>query len=175
MDYYCKVCNIFIKPKSKFRHFKSNNHKNLDKHKHIKLTINNPNIDNIDKLFYTHINEYDNKYEYYLVRCELKLVFSNMEGYPIVSSDLRDNKTMISWKIFVEKVYNNLKIEWYDFSHISQMNIIIVCNKMDMTYDFYMKHNMPAVEWKLNGMINKNKSLINSLNTNIILLDVNIN
>ena len=29
------------------------------------------------------------------------------------------------------------------------MNIIIVFNKMDMTYDFYMKHNMRAVEWKI--------------------------
>ena len=43
------------------------------------------------------------------------------------------------------------------------MNIIIVCNKMDMTYDFYMKHNMPAVEWKLNQLIHKDKNLINKL------------
>ena len=43
------------------------------------------------------------------------------------------------------------------------MNFIIVCNKMDMTYDFYMKHNRPAVEWKLNELINKNKNLINNL------------
>ena len=31
---------------------------------------------------------------------------------------------------------------------------------MDMSYDFYIKHNMHAVEWKLNAMINKNKNLI---------------
>ena len=30
---------------------------------------------------------------------------------------------------------------------------------MDRTFDFYVKHNMPAVEWKLNAMINKNKNL----------------
>ena len=66
MDYHCEVCNIFIKPKSKSKHLKSNNHKNLDQHKHIKLTINNPNIDNID----SHIKEYNKKYEYYLVRCK---------------------------------------------------------------------------------------------------------
>ena len=29
-----------------------------------------------------------------------------------------------------------------------------------MTYDFCLKHNMPAFEWKLNAMINKNKNLI---------------
>ena len=63
MDYPCEVCNMFIKTKSKSKHFRSNNYKNLDKLKHIKLTINNPNIDNIDKIFYTHINENDNEYE----------------------------------------------------------------------------------------------------------------
>ena len=32
-----------------------------------------------------------------------------------------------------------------------------------MSYDFYFKHNMHAVEWKRNAMINKNKNLINKL------------
>ena len=41
------------------------------------------------------------------------------------------------------------------------MNIIIVCNMMDMTCDFYIKHNMSAIERKLNVMINRDKSLIN--------------
>ena len=46
------------------------------------------------------------------------------------------------------------------------MNIITIANEMDMSYDFYIKHNMCAVEWKLNAMINKNKKLINSFNRN---------
>ena len=145
---------MFIKPKSKSRHFKSNNHKILDKHKHIKLTINNPETDNIDKIFYSHINEYDKKYDYYLVRSEFKLYYISTEDYGIASSILTDNKTMVSWKIFEEKTINNFKNKGFDFSHISQMNIIIVCDKMDMTYDFFMKHNMHAVQWKLNQIIN---------------------
>ena len=28
---------------------------------------------------------------------------------------------------------------------------------MDMSYDFHTNHNMCALEWKLNSMINKNK------------------
>ena len=46
------------------------------------------------------------------------------------------------------------------------MNIITMAIKMDMSYDFYIKHIMQAVEWKLNAMINKNKKLINSFNRN---------
>ena len=109
MDYHCEICNVFIKPKSKSKHFKSNNHKNLDKHKHIKLTINNHNIDNTHKIFYTHIKEYDKTYEYYRVRCEFNLSFVNMKHYGIASSTLTDNRTMISWKFFVENAINNFK------------------------------------------------------------------
>ena len=32
---------------------------------------------------------------------------------------------------------------------------------MDMSYDFYIKHNMHVIEWKLSAMVNKNKKLIN--------------
>ena len=41
------------------------------------------------------------------------------------------------------------------------MKVITISNKMDMTDDFYIKHNMHAVEGKLKAMINNNKSLIN--------------
>ena len=40
------------------------------------------------------------------------------------------------------------------------MDIITLAHKRDMTYDIYLKHNMPAFEWKLNAVINKDKSLI---------------
>ena len=41
------------------------------------------------------------------------------------------------------------------------MDIITLAQKRDITYDFYLKHNMSAFEWKLNAMINKDKNLIN--------------
>ena len=46
------------------------------------------------------------------------------------------------------------------------MNIITVSNKLDMSYAFYIKHTMCAVEWRLNAMINKNKVLINRFDRN---------
>ena len=40
------------------------------------------------------------------------------------------------------------------------MDIITLAHKRDMTYDFYLKHNMSAFEWKLNAMIATDKNLI---------------
>ena len=57
-------------------------------------------------------------------------------------------------------------MEGCDFSHIAEMDIITLAHKRDMTYDFYLKHNMSAFEWKLNAMINKDKNLINKFPKN---------
>ena len=37
---------------------------------------------------------------------------------------------------------------------------------MDWSYNFYIKNNMHAVEWKLNSTITKNKALIKKFNRN---------
>ena len=51
MSYNCEVCYRFVKPTSKYKHFISNIHKEFDKCKHIKITIENPDINNIDRAF----------------------------------------------------------------------------------------------------------------------------
>ena len=44
------------------------------------------------------------------------------------------------------------------------MNILIVNDRMHMTYDSYINNPMPAVERRLNFIIARNPHLINSLN-----------
>ena len=76
-------------------------------------------------------------------------------------SNLSDNKTMISWKMFLETVIDDFKKKLHFFSHIPEIHIITKTNKKDMSYFFYIKHSMCALEWRLNAMINKDKSLTN--------------
>ena len=44
------------------------------------------------------------------------------------------------------------------------MNVTTVNDKLYMSYDYYIKHPMPAVELKLNMIIRKNPHLLKSLN-----------
>ena len=74
--------------------------------------------------------------------------------------------TMCLWQKFLVKVNDDLKIKGYNFNHVTEMTISSLAKKMDMLYDFYIRQNMHAVEWKLNAMINKSKSLISKLNHN---------
>ena len=52
----------------------------------------------------------------------------------------------------------------YIFSHIGEMNILIVNDRMFMTYDFYLKQPKSMLEWRLNEKLARNPNLINSLN-----------
>ena len=88
MDYYCEVCDKYMKPKSKYKHFKPNIHKEFDKGKHRKLTTENPNINDIDEIFNACIIEDNKKYDCYLLKCDFKLVFKDNHYYPYVTSAL---------------------------------------------------------------------------------------
>ena len=58
-------------------------------------------------------------------------------------TDMIKNTTNISLSNFLRDVISNLKEEeGYDFSHIAEINTITLAHKCDMTYDFYLKHNM---------------------------------
>ena len=91
---------------------------------------------------------------------DFKLAINDNQYCPYVTSKLYDNQTMIPWKNFLMKLIDHFKDKRYTFNHIAEMHIITIANKMDMSYEFFINHNMCALEWKLNAMINKNKSLI---------------
>ena len=42
----------------------------------------------------------------------------------------------------LENVINDFKNKGYNFNHIAEMNFITIANKGDMSYDFFIKHNM---------------------------------
>ena len=71
---------------------------------------------------------------------------------------------MSSWRTFLEDVIIDVNNKRYTFDRIAELNIITKANKMDMSYDFYIKQNMHAVERKLILIVAKIPHLINSLN-----------
>ena len=133
---------------------------------HMNLTIENPNINDVYDIFYSYNIKHKKNYKYYLMKCEFNLVFKNNEHCPYVTSDLYGSETMCSWYIFSENVFNDFRDGGYNFNPIAEMKIITITNKLYLSYDFYNKHNMHAVEWRLNAVINKSKNLIIKLDRN---------
>ena len=59
----------------------------------------------------------------------------------------------------MKEAIDSLKTEGYDFKQIDEVDIITLARKRDMTYGSYLKHNMSALEWKLNQIFIKDKTV----------------
>ena len=160
MRYYCNICLIDIKKKSKHSHLKSKGYKELEKYKHIILSFKNVDIKDVDEILYLYMKDYNKKYTQYFLKGQFKLVFNNQDCKYLMT-DMIINTTNVSWSNYIREA-----IDGGNFSHIAEMDIITLANKRDMTYDFYLKNNMSAFEWKLNSKINKDKNLINKFPKN---------
>ena len=160
MRYYCDICLIDIRKKSKHSHLKSKNHKEFEKYKHIILSFKNIDIKDVDEILCLYMKDYNKNYTQFFLKGQFKLVFNNQDCKYLMT-EMINNTINISWSNYLRDVSSNLKEEGYDFSHIAAMDVITLAHKRDMTYDFYLKQNMSAFEWKLNAMINKDKNLIN--------------
>ena len=112
------------------------------------------------KYYFFNVKYYNKKYIHYFLKGQFKLVFNDQDCKYLLT-DMTNNTTNVSWSIYIREA-----IDGCNFSHIAEMNIITLAHKRDMTYDVYLKNNMPAFEWKLNSNINKDKNLINKFPKN---------
>ena len=137
----------------------------------IKHTIKKPNFFVIDKISNEYITNHNKKYYKFLIKYEFKLIFNNDLLQRIhIKTNFYNNTDPITLKRYLLYQIHNFIDKGYEFSYIDEMNITTVNDKMYMTYDYYIKHPMSAVERKLNMIISKNPHLIKSLNRSHIHL-----
>ena len=161
MSYSYDNCLRDFKNKSKYSHLKSKSHKEFEKYKHIILSLKNENVKIKDVYEIIHLYMKNHKkINHYLLKGQFKLVFNGKQDCKYLITGMIDNRTNISWSNYLRDAISHLKEEGYHFNHIAEMDIITLARKRDMIYDFCLKHNMSAFEWKLNAMINKDKNLI---------------
>ena len=159
MRYYCETCLRDVYKKSNCSHLKSKSHKEFEKYKHIMLSLKNVDMKDVDEILYLYIKDHNKKFSHYLLKGEFKLVFNINQGCRNIIMGKIINTTIISWSNYLRETINSLKEEGYHFNQITAMDIITLAHKRDMTYDFYLRHNMPAFERNLNAMINTEKNL----------------
>ena len=160
MRYNCNICLLDIKKKSKNSHLKSKSHKEFEKSKHLITSFKNVDIKDVNVILYLYMKDYNKKYNQYLLKGQFKLVFNNQDCKYLMT-DMINNTTNVSVTNYIREA-----IKGFDFSHIAEMDIITLAHKRDTTYDFYIKYNMCAFEWKVNAMINKDRNLINKFPKN---------
>ena len=64
-------------PRAIYIHFKPNIHKEIDKCINKLLSLKGIDINDVDKAFYLYIIEHNKKFDVYLVKCQIVLVFND--------------------------------------------------------------------------------------------------
>ena len=127
MRYYCNICLLNIKKKSKNSHIKSKGHKEFEKYKHVMLSFKNVDIKDVDEILFFYVKDYNKKHIHYFLKDQFKIVF-NDQDCKYLMTDMIDNTTNVSWSNYIRDM-----IEGCDFSHIAEMDIITLAHKRDMT------------------------------------------
>ena len=96
MDYFCEVCEKYIRPKSECKHFKSVTHKEIDECKHLLLSHKDIDIKELDEAIHLYFIEHNKESDYYLIKCQFESIFNDFEYCPYITCKLSDKKTMIS-------------------------------------------------------------------------------
>ena len=166
-DYFhCELCDKSVRIKSKNRHINSANHKSLNRSIICKYTIENPSFLHIENIFKKYVDDYNKKFEFYLISCKGKLHFSdtiiNMKSDRLYNIYIprRKLRSYLLSKIEVIETADS------KFSHISEMNIEFISNLRNITYHHYLQIPKPMIEWTIIRKLATNPKLIKAFNIN---------
>ena len=145
MDYLCKACNKFV---------------------YDEYSINNPNLNDIDKIINNYVTNYNKKFDKYSIKCDFYLVFNNDFGIPIKTHYVHNKDDLTKIKTELLSRIEHLNFEGYSFCHINEMIIKTINCKHWMTYTTYMQKPMPMVERRLKYVFHKRPYLLRALDRN---------
>ena len=166
-DYFhCDLCDKLIKIRSKKIHLNSRCHRSLTNKIIHKYNIENPNFLHIEKILQEHVDDYNKKFEFYLIYCKWKLHFS--DTIIDVKSDRLYNIFPPSWNLrswLISKI-ESLENDECIFSHISIMEIVFINHWRNATYEHYLKIPKTMLEWSMIKKLAINPQLIKAFNIN---------
>ena len=169
MDYICQVFDrSVIENPSEYQHYLATSHKKNDKSLYIKYTINNINLDELDKLLNDYITTHTEKFNLYLVSCTLVIEFDNnftenIDTNSFYITDIVNIKRILFYNIYyyIPRVYKPSNV-----SKIKHLILKTINDRCNMTYKYYKNLPKGMVERRSKNIIAKNPSIINKLNRN---------
>ena len=165
-DLLCRVCNreIFENQLELDKNLASLNNPN-DKHISKKYTINNINLDDVNKILDDYICTHNKNFYFYFIDCEFKIEFddnitANMEDNYHYNTDYINIKSYLSFYI------DRCESAGYKFNNNNRMIINTISCMCNMSYKHYINQPMYMLERRINFNIARNPQLINSLDRN---------
>ena len=126
-------------------------------------SINNPNLNDIDKIINNYVTSYNKKFDISYIKCDFYLVFNDDFKIHIETYYVHNKDYLTKIKINLLSWIEHPKIGGYSFCHINEMIIKTITDKHWMTYNTYMQTPMPMVERRFNYVFHKCPYLIRAL------------
>ena len=106
MDFLCKVCDpSIIEFQSEYKEYIATSRKENDKSLQKKLTINNINLDEVDKILNDYVTTHNKLFDFYFINCELVIEFNknftaNIETNYLYIIDITNTKRYFLYDIY---------------------------------------------------------------------------
>ena len=146
MELLCKVCNKFV----------NNNY-----------IVNNPNLDEIDKMFNDYVTSYIKNFDINAIRCQFFLVFAiNFEKH-IETDNCLNNGDLTKIKNYLLFWIDYYKSQGYSFCNINKMFVKTITDKHWMSHKIYIQYPLQLIERQINLVIERCPELLNTLDHTI--------
>ena len=157
----CQVCDYDIfNDENELNHYLASFHKRYDRSLYYKYTINNINLNNINKMFDYYISIQNEKFNFYLIKCIFQIQFNN-----IIIANLEINNQYNTDYVNIENylsVYlKSCDRAGYKINNINHMIINITSCICNIRFKHYKDKPMSMLERRINYIITKNPELIN--------------
>ena len=157
----CQVCDYEIfNDKRELNHYLTSFHKRYDRGLYYKYTINNININNINKIFDYYITIHNEKFDMYFFNCVIQIQFNNNI---IANLEIHNhyNTDYINIENYLSLFLKSFENAGYKISNINHMIIKITSCICNIRYKHYVDKPMSMLERGINYIIAKNPQLIN--------------
>ena len=167
-DMLCQVCNyeIFI-DKDELYNYIVYFRKDYDRSLYYKYTINNINLNNINKIFDYYISIQTEKFNFYFIKCIFQIQFNNNI---IANIEINNhyNSDYINIENYLSLYLKSCENAGYKINNINHMIINISTCRCNIKYNHYVDKPMSMLERRMNYIIAKNPSLIKETNHPLI-------
>ena len=124
-------------------------------------------MDNFDKIKKDFITTHNKKFDFFFIKCELKIEFDNKFS-TIIETNYFNNTDSDKIKNFLLSYIDCFKSRGYIFYNNNRMNVNSISDRCNMTYELYMSQPMSMCELQVNLNVAKSPQLMNSLSRNKI-------
>ena len=160
-EIFCQVCDYEIfNDKQELNYYLASFNRRYDRGLYYKYTINNINLNNINKLFDYFITIHNEKFDMYFINCVIQIKFNNNI---IANLEINNhyNTDYVNIENYLSLYLKSCEHAGYKIININHMIINITSCVCNIRYKHYKDKTMSMLERRINCIIAKYSQLIN--------------